>query len=257
MRNDVILAGVALTVAALGLVGCGPQEAPAPAFAAGTGQAKNVVVYPAGPYGVGIGSVIANYDFVGYVNATADISTMQAIQLADFYNPDGRNPDYQPASAAEDTRLFPAGSQYGEGLPKPTALAIDIASVWCGPCNLEAQCELPGLHAKYAPCGGQFLLQLADGPTPGTAALPKHLSTWATKYKENFPTAIDPSSKLMTLAEADAFPANIIVDTTTMTIVEVVAGVPPAAYWAKFQKLLADPTCPSKQTVPAKPSSCP
>jgi hypothetical protein len=44
----------------------------------------------------------------------------------------------------------------------------------------------------------------------------------------------------MELADADAFPANILIDTKTMTIVDRVAGVPTegGAFYQKLEALL-------------------
>ena len=78
----------------------------------------------------------------------------------------------------------------------------------------EAKTELPPRYAKYKPCGGEFLLQLADGPTVGTPATETNLRNWTKKYAVDFPATIDPSYKLGALFQADAYPANIIIDTT-------------------------------------------
>jgi hypothetical protein len=216
-----------------------PQPTPAPEFPDGSGQAaKATTAYPTGPYGIKPGSVAANYQFVGFQKASAVNDSMQSIQLADFYNPHADDTTYAPADPSQDDRLFPAGSIYGEGTLKPKALAIDIASVWCGPCNYEAKTELPPQHAKFKPMGGEFLLQLADGATPGKAASPKDLFNWTKKYAVDFPATIDPTYSLGELFSANAFPANMIIDTRTMKIVVVVAGVPDAAYWAKFEKVI-------------------
>jgi hypothetical protein len=265
MRNDVTLRalGVAL-IATLASLGCAAEESKdpggsgdtsnssgepppppvAPEFPAGSGQAALPnAAYPAGPYGIGKGSVVENFQFIGYANAQVNNTTMQAIQLADFYNPHGKDPGYVPESPDKDDRLFPAGSPYGEGTKKPTVLAIDVASVWCGPCNNEAKYELPPRHLKYKPCGGEFFLQLADGPTVGTAATPTNLLNWTKKYLVDFPATIDPSYKLGALFKADAFPANFIIDTTNMKIVEVVSGVPNEFFWTKYESLLPDSAC--------------
>jgi hypothetical protein len=156
---------------------------------------------------------------------------LQLIQLADFYNPDGQ-------------QTFAADSPYGAG-PKPKALLINVSSVWCGPCNYEADQVLPGEYLKYQPQGGEFLLQLADGPTPGTAAESKHLFNWTQKYDVNYPATIDPTYKLSSLFESDAFPANMIIKTSDMTIVEVISGAPEPgspsgdAFWGTFEKVLS------------------
>jgi len=223
MKSLASIVCVALGAIVTTAFGCSSE--PPPEFKPGSGQEKAPeAAYPEGPYGIGEGSIIANYQFIGYANAKLNNQTMQALQLADFYNPHGRDATYQPASGAADDRLFPEGSAYPAGTPKPTVLLIDIASVWCGPCNAEAGGVLPLQHKKYAPCGGEFFLQLADGPTQGTSALPKHLNNWTTKYKVDYPSSIDPTYKLQALFEASAYPTNLILDTTTMKIVKVIAG---------------------------------
>ncbi|WP_437981799.1 TlpA disulfide reductase family protein [Sorangium sp. So ce117] len=228
MRIDAVLGGMGLfVVAALGLAGCAEEDPiPAPPFPEGTGQAANAR-YPAGPYGVSLNRVIANYQFVGYANAAEHNDTMQPIQLADFYNPTG-------------TEVFPEGSLYGAGEPKPKVLLIDVSSVWCGPCKIEAESVLPELYKKYQPQGGEFLVQLADGRTPGEAAVPNDLYRWTTRYDVQYPSAIDPSYKLGALFQADAFPANMIVRTQDMTIMEIVAGVPEenSNFWRTFEKIM-------------------
>lgn len=244
-----LVAAIALTACSNGDggVSAGDGSKHAPDFQPGQGQAANgTAAYAPGPYGISKGSIIANYEFIGFANAKAFNGGMQAIQLADFYNPHANDPSYVPAEGQPDDRFFAPGSQYNTKdangnevlAKKPKALLIDVASVWCGPCNEEAGSVLPAKYAAYKPRGGEFLLQLADGPTPGTPAQPKNLTSWTTKYKVDYPATIDPSYKLGALFEADAFPANFIIDTTTMTIVEVIAGVPNSVFWAKYEKLL-------------------
>jgi hypothetical protein len=200
----------------------------APAFPEGTGQqAHGAKAYPAGPYGVGKGSIVANYKFVGYANAQKINNALQGIELADFYNPTGDG-------------KYEEGSVMEVGAPKPKVILIDVASVWCGPCNYEADVVLGPLYEKYKPLGGEFLLQLADGPTPGKAATTKSLFNWTTKYKVNYPATIDPTYKLSALFDQDAFPANMIINTRTMEIVEVIAGAPEpgSSFWKTYEKVL-------------------
>ena len=64
------------------------------------------------------------------------------------------------------------------------------------------------------------------------------LDYWTNAYKIDYPSAIDPSYKLSALFEADAFPANLIIDTRTMRIVEVVSGVPDESFWSTFEEAL-------------------
>jgi hypothetical protein len=196
--------------------------------------------YPPGPYGIAQGAVIPDDKFPGFVNAQASNTTLQTISLGDFYNPHAGDASYDPATPDEDDRLFPPGSPYGAGKPKPTALLIDIASVWCGPCNEEAKSLLPGLYAKYHPCGGEFLFQLVEGPAPGTPATESNLRAWTKAYKVTYPATIDTSRQLGEFYSGNSFPDAAIVDTRTMKIVEAIQGVPSDAFWAAYEAQLDD-----------------
>lgn len=243
MRNDLLLRCIATALVAFGLAAC-TEEAdivPVPVFPEGTGQlprGTTAIEYAAGPYGISKGSTIQNFEFVGFPNSVVDVSTMKSIQLADFYNPTG-------------DAVFPEGSPYGAGTPKPKALLIVVSAVWCGPCNYEAEVTLPVLYKKYQPKGGEFFLVLADGPTSGIPAEAKNLYLWDKKYKIDYPSAIDPASKLAALFEADAFPANMIIRTCDMKLIDVVAGAPPEPeagkplppFWAQYEKVLNAQGC--------------
>jgi hypothetical protein len=215
-----------------------PPSPTTPAFPGGGQAANPTIAYPAAPYGINPGSIVENFEFIGYQNPSIKNDEMQTIRLSDFYNPHADDPTYEPTDAAHDDRLYPEGSFYGAGMPKPKALMIDIGSVWCPPCNQEAKTELPPRHLHYKPMGGEFLLQLGDGATQGKAAVPKDLFNWTKKYKVDFPSTIDPDYKLGELFTANAWPANAMINTRTMKIVVIVAGVPDDAYWTKFEKVI-------------------
>ena len=239
MRNALVRVTGLVSVLAIGLVGCGGADGPETAGEGGgidngvpnpsVGQsAPRQLAYPKGAKGFSVGSVIQNYQLVGFANHLVNGDTdLQPIQLADFYNPTGDG-----VFNATDNPSFV------DGAPKPKALLIDVASVWCGPCNEEADVVLPPKYANFQPKGGEFLLQLADSNTPGEPATVSNLKNWTKKYEVNYPATIDPTYKLGALFEQDAFPANFIIDTRTMTIVEAVAGEPQAAFWSKFQAVI-------------------
>jgi hypothetical protein len=227
---------MATALVAFALTACTQEAdiAPVPAFPQDTGQLPRgtaAVEYAPAPYGISKGSTIQNFEFVGYTNSVVDIpaqNPMKSIQLADFYNPTGDG-------------VFPEGSPYGAGTPKPKGLLIVVSAVWCSPCNYEAATTLPALYAKYKPNGGEFFLVLADSATPGVPAESKNLYQWDKKYKLDYPSALDPSSKLAALFEADAFPANMIIRTSDMKIMDVSAGAPPegSTFWKTYEKIIA------------------
>jgi hypothetical protein len=196
----------------LSLAACDVEVHP---FPAGQGQLKTAVTYPGGPYGVTKASIITNFELSGFPapGTSADPAALVSISLADFYNPTGDG-------------VYPEDSPYGAGNPKPKALLIDIGAVWCTPCQFEAKTILPKLYEQYKPLGAEILFDLADGAKGGIAASPTELVSWVKKYKSTFPCALDPDRKLGASFNTDSFPVNILVDTRTMQIVDVVAGVP-------------------------------
>ncbi len=219
-----LLSPVALGASACSSPAPAATPVPVPPFQDTTGEGSSVIAYPAGPYGIGVGSIIANYAFEGFPDPSKSMTPVQ-VRLSDFYNPHAFDASYHPASADVDDRLFPATSGYAlAGKAKPTVLLVDLASVWCVPCNQEAKGVLPQKHAEYVGCGGEFLLDLHDGATPGTSATFTNLTTWTKNYKVDYPSIIDPAFKLDVLFAASAFPTNVIIDTTTMKIVETLAG---------------------------------
>ncbi len=79
---------------------------------------------------------------------------------------------------------------------------------------------------------------LVDGPSQGSPAELSQLIGWTSKYETRFPAVIDPQYQMGSLFPSTAFPANILVDTKTMQILEVVSGIPEEGS-AFFQQLEA------------------
>jgi hypothetical protein len=186
--------------------------------------------YPEGPYGINVGTVIDRYAFTGYVDPSVGIGPDHRVPigLPDFYNPTGEG-------------TYPEGFHHGEGSPLPKALMINVSAVWCGPCQHEAAAVLPDKYAELAPRGAELLLNLADGREPGVAGTFDDLDNWVTTFPVRYPAVVDPTYQLGALFDAASFPANIIVDTRDMSIVEVIAGVPEEAFWTKLEELLDAP----------------
>jgi thiol-disulfide isomerase/thioredoxin len=138
-------------------------------------------------------------------------------------------------SSGGDTGSRPGTGVYGEK-PKPKAMMVIIAAGWCGPCQQEAKNVLPGEHAEFAP-KAEFITIMAEDAGYNEPNL-KDIENWATKYKATWPSVVDGQFKFFALAAEPAFPANILIDTRTMTIVDRVAGADPAIF-QKMADLLA------------------
>ncbi len=78
---------------------------------------------------------------------------------------------------------------------------------------------------------------LIDGPSVGTAATAVDLTNWSSQYQTNYSMVMDPESKSMQWYEP-AFPGNLIIRTSDMKIIEVVAGVPDDSFWVTFDQVL-------------------
>ena len=105
-------------------------------------------------------------------------------------------------------------------------------------CPSRSPCRSTSARCGAPPATTEFLLSLGDSATQGTPATPKDLFNWTKKYKVDFPSTIDPDYKLGEFFTSNAWPSNVIIDTRTMKIVKVVAGVPDAAYWARFERVI-------------------
>lgn len=240
MRHFALI-GTVLALAA-GCTASGPDGE----FAEGQGQAPVALPsYPdSGEWGTAKQTVIPNWSFIGYANSEdPNLQGLQLIQLADFYNPHG----YEYAACVEGggsdcaeqfpDALFPEGSFWGAGQPKPRALSVGQSAVWCGPCNMEAKSILPGEYAKYKPLGGHFIVALIDGPKPGVSATYGDITKWTQKYEVAYSLVTDPSGLLPQLFEP-SLPSNAIIRTSDMRILRADAGAPSAAYWLAFEKVL-------------------
>ncbi len=185
---------------------------------------SGMLSYPLGPYGVTRGQVIQNYAFSGFPAPDRENASLVPIPLGDFFNPTGDG-------------VFPEGSPHGVGSPKPRALGIVVGAVWCAPCQQEARTVLPEKHAVLKPIGGELFFVLADTDKPGVPASKDDLVRWTKTFDNDYPSVLDPAYALGAVIKSDSFPANILIDTRDMSIVDVVSGVPPESYWDAFEAL--------------------
>ena len=188
---------------------------PLPEDGAGCGEDGATTVYPHGPCGTVAGATVPNYVFTGYARPGEEMGEAYRgfVSLADFYNPSGDG-------------LFEAGSPYGEGSPKPRALMVNKSALWCLPCQDEARRVLPEMRAEFGPKGLQILVAIIAGVDPGVEGNFDDLDLWIESFDVNYLAVIDPHGHLGAIFDSNAFPGNMIIDTTTMRIIEVVGGEP-------------------------------
>ncbi|MEJ7730938.1 MAG: redoxin domain-containing protein [Polyangiaceae bacterium] len=192
---------------------------------------EEIVDYPLDAGGTDKGDVMENIVFATALINALDFPDAAAteIQLADFYNPTGDG-------------VFPEGSPFPAGTKKPRALLITMAARWCQPCRVEAKGTLPDKYAELGPKGAEFLLVLADGAKAGVRATEEDLRVWTGSFDTAYPAAIDEDSELAQHFQKEQYPANMIIDTTTMKIVERIVGIPgkTSGFWKLMASLVED-----------------
>lgn len=177
------------------------------AQAYGTGER---LPYPQAPYGSTVDATIENFHFLGWTDPKAvnyDASHLEDIDLAQFYNP----------SRASDGLKF---------------LIITSTALWCSACKAEYR-DMGKVVDAYRNKGVQFLGALfedgdtTNGPFP---AKPSDLNLWASNYQVSFPFVLDPSLKLGNFFDVEATPMEMIVDTSTMRVVNISTGWAPSQF---------------------------
>ena len=136
---------------------------PGTAQPAGSGNPQ----YPAGPYGHDIGTVIQNFKFVGFRNPTAsgyvaDATTIETIELSEFYNPDS-DPE------------------------KPLVLLINASARWCSVCQQEAQTSM-GHYEYWNPKGVEFLTAIFEDADSNSAEL-VDIEYWSARFGLTYPSS--------------------------------------------------------------------
>lgn len=185
---------VAVFTSTVILGACGqPQPPPiTPEEQAQMPPVVNPVDYPKGPYGYQVGSVIANLEFVGQSdtnhNGVIDSGdTVTSVRLSDYY-------------AKKDIK----------------AIFLGVAAGWCGPC-MEEQPTLVALAKSYQ--GKiQFVEAIIEKGTRGVPADAEFVDFWAGRYKIGFDMVSDPTVVLGPYYAMPAFPMQLVIRTSDMTI---------------------------------------
>lgn len=178
------------------------------------------VPYPDGPFGKKIGATIENLSFLGWRNGASvgyDPTRLEVVRLSDYYNPDGSG----------SVRL----------------LALNASAVWCVVCRAEyRQLDRDGVHAEFRPKGVELLGVLFED-ADYQPAKPEDLVVWGgpDAFRVPFPLVIDPGFKTGAYFSSDATPMNLLIDTTSMQILDITMGYDTAApevYWSEIDRWL-------------------
>jgi hypothetical protein len=180
----------------------------------------DVAEYPAGPYGYKVGSVLANYSFLGWKapsEAGYDEAKIEKVQLADFYDPDGKR----------DVRY----------------ILMNSTARWCSACKYEyRQMQQQETYKSYRAKGVEFIGTILEGNVTATGAppaTPADLKWWASEFEVEFAFLLDPAVQLGPFFRSDAFPMNMIVDARTMQVVDLMIGGEISEMLLRLDDLLA------------------
>lgn len=181
-------------IAALTLVACGDSDSEPADSAADAGNnvdsgsgsdAGGTAEYPAGPYGINVGDVIANLAFV--------------------------DPDGNPVTLA-DLRT--------DGV---RALYINTAAGWCTACR-EEQPEIQALYEARADDGLLVVVTYFED-NEFNPAEPAEAAQWAATYALTFPVLADPEFVTSAYYDEAQTPMNLVIDVDSMRIGHISTGV--------------------------------
>ena len=117
---------------------------------------------------------------------------------------------------------------------------INASAVWCSVCRAEmTDLKDNGINASFGPRGVQLIGTLFEDNKSGPAK-PSDLHNWgiADAHQIDYPLLLDPGFKLGAFFTSDATPLNLLVDATTMRVVNASMGYSPD-YWQAVDELLA------------------
>lgn len=166
--------------------------------------------YPAAPYGTDVGTVIENHTFP-YSRPAGLSSASGPVSLKDYY------------------AMRTSGKRF---------LVLNVAAFWCSPCKEEAKSLQIDVVPKYKPKGVEFLsvvLQTGDRSPTG----PMDIDTWITTFGiDQFAVADDPDGFVTKFFDPNLMPLNMIIDLSTMKIVNKTIGANLTEVQSQLDKLL-------------------
>jgi hypothetical protein len=204
--------------------------------------------------GIGIGNTFPNISLSG--GALLNFSTTETL--------DCPGKDVCTTSSPTFVQSTSFADLYNAGKPAPLGQGfryafIDISGAWCIHCQGEAE-QLPGTvdpalngpgYVKdWLAEGGivfSILVQNADESGPATA---KNLFSWVSQYQINYPMSVDAQQNMVTSTGIKAWPGNVIIRLSDMTVVQSMLGAT-SEFYSVFSKQLT--VC---QNDPTNPNDC-
>jgi thiol-disulfide isomerase/thioredoxin len=183
--------------------------APSVPSAVSEGDFRPHALYPAGPYGSEVGSIIADHAFLGWrdpVGVGFDPTRLEEIRLSDFHDPRGQN-----------TEL----------------IVLNSSAVWCPACRSEMQTlDRLDMSGNYRRSKVVIVGTLFEDAV-GAPAKPQDLALWGKglTFLIDFPLVLDPGLKLGPYFSQSVTPLNLIIDARTMEILRVYMGYS-ATFWS-------------------------
>lgn len=208
--------GTLAGIIALLAVGCGSEDPGSPfqkelkGESGGSAAPGGDVEYVAGPYGYDYGSIVPNLHFLGWKDPMAsgfDTAALEPISIADFRD--------------NGVKL----------------LHINLSAIWCAFCKAEHEggtyqlADGSLLHynklveeVQCRKAAGYEYLEAMVQDNEGGPATRNDLKNWAEQYEMSVPFVLDGDDQLSPLRGGTGFPANIVIDTTTMRIIQKIDG---------------------------------
>lgn len=216
IRSELVALSSALAIA---LVACSSSDSttstptPQDQGATGGGDTSATSAPDVNPYGVPYpttnigtaprqgttpGNVMQNFKFLGYKDGNI-ANGLTAISLADYFDPQRK--------------------QY-------KMIHIQAAGLWCIYCKQEAM-SVATLAAELEKRQVAWIVSIAEGVTPGTAATSGDVQTWIKAYQDPYTHLVDPSNhNFGAFYNAAALPWNANLDAKTMEIISSDEGAP-------------------------------
>ena len=111
--------------------------------------------------------------------------------------------------------------------PKATRIKmihIQASGTWCIHCQKETETVAP-LRQKLLDRKVVWIISLAEGKTPGTAATASDLDKWINAFKAPYTHFLDPGNRnLGPFYDSAALPWNATLDARTMEIIDAHVG---------------------------------